>query len=366
MITLHWYNKKSMSNKQAGFADQRGMVSFLVTMIMMIVITLIVVGFSDITRRNVRETLDHQLSAQAFYAAESGINVTQKTIIDYVNTSGYAGLATKNTCVNEYDPTTAAGTAPIAQLSSGVRYTCVLVNPKPSSLQFSANQGESTITPITADDVLKSLNVSWSLQDGGSQTACAGGNDYSFAPSDTWGNDCDLGVLRLDLIANPSTSATSVAALASNTITIFLTPRGTHNAAVTVGFGGSTTGYVVSGKDAGGSGTCASGACSATITLPDNTANYEVRATTLYKDSKTVTVMGVTNSGTAHFMGAQAVVDVTGQDQDELRRIQARVALTSTGSAIPANALSGANGVCKHFLVLPTGTVNAATAGACN
>lgn len=372
MTKAPWYNEKSMSKNTGMWADKRGMVSFLVTMIMMIVITLIVVGFSEVTRRNEREALDRQLSAQAFYAAESGINVTQKSIIDYVAANGYSGLSTKTLCPNEYDPTNAAGSSPIAALASGVQYTCVLVNPRPSSLQFSASQQASTILPVIVDGGLnlKTLTVSWSLQDGGSNTTCAGNAKFDFVPMNIWGNDCDLGVVRLDIVQNPSANATNAGALANNTITVFLTPRGPHDGQGTVNFGGSgsTVAYVISGKDAAsGSGGCSSGACQARINFPSTANNYEIRATTLYKDSKTVKITGTTSGDTtAYFTGAQAVVDVTGKDQDELRRIQARIALTGTPTKVPANALSATNSICKHFSILPTDNLNLSTAGACN
>lgn len=356
-----------MSEKVIVRGDARGMVSFMVTLIMMIVITLIVVGFSQVTRRNQRESLDRQLSAQAFYAAESGINVTKTTLINYVSANGYSGLVTKTSCPNDYSPTNASGTTPIAPLSAGVRYTCVLVNPAPNSLEFSATQRDSIVMPISANANLKTLTIAWSEQDGGTNSTCAGGSDDAFVPSDTWGADCDLGLLRLDLIANPGSNATNANSLASNTVSLFLTPRGTHSGATTVSFGGATTAYVASGVDyTAGSGACSSGTCKATVTLPDNTPNYMIRATMLYKDSKTVTVTGTTDSGTANFYGAQAIVDVTGQDQDELRRVQARVSLSSSGDNIPANAVASNKGICKQFAILPTGSVNFGTAANCN
>jgi Tfp pilus assembly protein PilX len=62
------YSKMTREDKQAG------MVAIMVTMILMIVISLIVVGFAQISRRNQRQALDRQLSTQAFYAAETGVN----------------------------------------------------------------------------------------------------------------------------------------------------------------------------------------------------------------------------------------------------------------------------------------------------
>lgn len=45
---------------------------FMITIVMMVVISLIVVGFTQVANRNRRQSLDRQLSTQAFYVAESG------------------------------------------------------------------------------------------------------------------------------------------------------------------------------------------------------------------------------------------------------------------------------------------------------
>jgi len=361
-----------MSSRRVTQFGERGMVSFLVTLIMMIVITLIVIGFSQVTRRSARESLDRQLSTQAFYAAESGINVTEKAISNYITSTGSTNLVAKTTCANDYSATIATGVAGgIAPLSSAnkVQYTCVLVNPTPINLQFPATQTDSVVMPMTADSTLKTMTVTWSAQglNGSSKLTCSGGTDTVFTPSGIWGSDCDLGVLRLDLLQNPGTAVTTgYTGLDSNTITMFLTPRGTHSGTKTVAFG-PTTGYVVSGYDATtNAGVCSSGVCKAVITLPNNTASYMIRATMLYKEADSVSISGTTASGAAKFSGSQAVVDVTGQDQDELRRVQVRVSLTSSGSQIPANAVASSSDICKNFTILPTDSLDLSTVADCH
>jgi Tfp pilus assembly protein PilX len=63
----------SVSSRQST-SRQAGMVSIMVTMILMVVLSLIVIGFAQIARRNSRQSLDRQLSTSAFYAAEAGVN----------------------------------------------------------------------------------------------------------------------------------------------------------------------------------------------------------------------------------------------------------------------------------------------------
>jgi len=71
------------SNTESLQRNQSGMVSIMVTMILMIVMSLIVVGFAQVSRRNQRVALDRQLSTQAFYAAESGVNDAREFLDAY-------------------------------------------------------------------------------------------------------------------------------------------------------------------------------------------------------------------------------------------------------------------------------------------
>jgi len=47
-----------MSTTSVDQSKQRGMVAIMITMILMIVISLIVLGFAQISRRNQRQSLD--------------------------------------------------------------------------------------------------------------------------------------------------------------------------------------------------------------------------------------------------------------------------------------------------------------------
>ena len=55
-------------------SDESGMASIIVTLIMSVVITLIVLGFAQVSTREQSNALQNQLSTTAYYAAESGIN----------------------------------------------------------------------------------------------------------------------------------------------------------------------------------------------------------------------------------------------------------------------------------------------------
>lgn len=334
--------------------SQSGMASFLIVLIMMIVITLIVLGFSQVTRRNSRQALDRQLSSQAFYAAESGTNVTTNAIANYVKANGYVNLPAKTSCPTNYDPTNGSGTGTaIADLGNGVRYTCVLVNPNPGTLKYNPTRQGSTVVPIQANGSLKSLTFTWNVQSGGADTTCTGSNAQEFPQAAAW--SCDFGIVRVDLVANPGSN---VANLANVTSSVFLTPLGGHTGALTLtGFPSAIHAFV------GSASGCSGGTCSVTVSFPASSSSYAARITSLYRDTPNMIISGTLVGGSAAtFSGAQAVVDTTGQAQDELRRIQVRVQLTAAADpeTIPASALSSNADICKHFSIASGDSVDPA------
>lgn len=359
-----WYNKRSMSGTGRSRLNQAGMVSLTVTFIMMLVITLIIVGFSQVTQRNIREALDRQLSAQAFYAAESGINVTSQVLKNYVLAGNGASLISKTSCQNDYDPSRAgaiSATAP-ADLGNGVRYTCVLVSTDLDNLAYnSVTASGSTVSPISATDGsnLQKLTFSWDKQPNTADNVCTNRTSaYIFPPSNQW--QCGAGILRLDLVKVPAGNLDSTV-LASNAVTFFLTPYGDQSGAVGMSNYSDPKAFVASAAN------CDTGTCRVTITLPGDSANYYARMTSIYRDAPNVVIRGtLTNGAAAHFNG-QAIVDVTGQSQDELRRVQARVQLVGTSDTgqIPLSAVSSGSDICKKFAVLPT-TVLGTGAALCN
>src|SRR5688572_29540682 len=128
---------------------QRGMVSILVTMLLMIVISLIVLGFAQVSRRNQRQATDRQLSSQAFYAAETGINDARNLI--------KGALATSTTIPPKPDCTPGSGPAaafygsltPALDAANNVAYSCLMVDPAPAELVYDGITNKGTIIPVT-------------------------------------------------------------------------------------------------------------------------------------------------------------------------------------------------------------------------
>ncbi|HSW75131.1 MAG TPA: PilX N-terminal domain-containing pilus assembly protein [Candidatus Saccharimonadales bacterium] len=322
--------------------DQRGMVSIMVTMILMIVLSLIVLGFAQISRRNQRETLDRQLSTQAFYAAESGIN-------DAVNAIKTAGAAqAKTSC-------TPAASGIYQNLNStldgghNVSYSCLLVNPTPPNLQYDNVDDTGTIVPIiTADGSnISNIDIVWQSNAANPLTGCSSSLALgTFKPSSGWA--CGYGILRFDLVqASGSQTANSYQ---QNTMTTFSVPltAGTNQ----VNFGANSNASV--------GVKCTNSNC--TLRVAGLNSNvYYMRVSTMYSKASVLTITPHNAAGsTVQLTNAQAIIDATGKAQDVLRRIQVRVPYNGLSSSdqLPLNALSSTDSICKRFSVMQNWSSN--------
>lgn len=322
--------------------DQRGMVSIMITLIMMIVISLIVTGFVQVSNRNRREALDRQLSMQAFYAAESGVNAVYNAIRSHPGTVDEQG-----DCDGSSYPTPGV-------LSTEVAYTCVLVDSTVPNILTSASTEGSTIVRIDSVDdsggelPASSLSFSWSPPQGISAvtsgcptvrgTFPVNGTDYN--------DDCSFGLLRVDLFRADGAFTMDPNGLAGNTVTFYMQPVGTATPAVVSDFTG-TKAFIVGAS-------YNSGMYTGTINLDSAArgAHYYARITTLYRNANSVVIDA--NSSTAHFANMQAQVDVTGKAQDVLRRVQVRIPLQYYGDSTPVGVVQSSSSVCKRFSISDT------------
>src|SRR5260370_15103164 len=118
---------RNMTKKRQAEA---GIVSIMVTMITMIVISLIVLGFADIARNEQRNSLDDQLSTQAYYAAESGVN-DARAVMEAMVAAGNPVLS-KNICPDDpnYNLTT------IIDALHNVSYPFVIIDASRPTLSY--------------------------------------------------------------------------------------------------------------------------------------------------------------------------------------------------------------------------------------
>lgn len=326
--------------------SQAGMVSIMTTMVLMIVISLIVLGFAQLSRRNQRETLDRQLSTQAFYAAESGVNDVRELIQNAV-ASGSVNIPEKNGCTDTGVGGFYASLNPNIDVPKSVKYTCLLVDPSPEVLRYGDVGTTSIVVPlISAGGAnFSTIKLDWQSKVTGANpvTGCPTAATNLFRPTASW--TCGYGVLRFDLV--PASGALNATSLRTGSMTTFAVPFSA---------GGSTT--IPFRADTANNNNkygvrCTSSGCSLTINSGLTQNAYYLRISSIYRDVA-LQISGTSASGTAlEISGAQAVIDATGKAADVLRRIQVHVPLrASSQNQLSDYAIQSTDSVCKRFAVM--------------
>lgn len=322
--------------------NQRGMASIIVTMVTMVVISLIVLGFAVLSRREQRQTLDQQLSTQAFYAAESGIEDARSKIKDAIATS--QPIAAKDDCTkNNPGGNYPTGNGMVIDAANQVSYTCLKVDPAPTSLLYSGVGSSNVVVPVTTPQTIDKLEVTWTPTTAPSGTPgdCPTSITNNFTPQDKWG--CGYGLLRADIV--PTTGTLTRASLTANALNGFFVPTRSGSAGILTYGGNTAKPNIVAANCNTGSYT----QCKATIT-GINATNISLRLSSMYQPSN-LSIVSYHNGVAMGMTGAQAKVDATGKAVDVLRRIQVRLPVVDTGGLLPGAALTSNGAICKRFSV---------------
>lgn len=324
--------------------DQRGIISIVVTVVLILVISLLVMSYAKVIRREQNIQLDRQLSSRAFYAAESGVNIAKEKIS--------AGRTTNKTdCGGE----TGGGSGKIdaADLildaaDNNTKITCLLIDQAPTSFEFASISDESRVILVRpASGDLKSLKINWRAEMTPSVNGCVStaGAFPTNAAAEEWA--CGHPLLRVDLV--PAGSKFNRTNLQDELFTAFLYP-----------INGAVSSYAISEGKLGKKGSilpsgCSSGICSATITGLDGSGafydEYMLRVMSLYGSSM-LELQGLDSSAAPlNLTGEQAVIDSTAVVSGVSRRIQVRVPIGQNRGLVPDFAILSAGDVCKQYSV---------------
>ncbi|HUS25752.1 MAG TPA: PilX N-terminal domain-containing pilus assembly protein [Nevskiaceae bacterium] len=327
--------------------SQAGMVSIMVTMILMIVISLIVVGFAQISRRNQRQQLDRQLSTQAFYAAEAGVN----DVAELIRTATVT-VPAKPDCTSTssfYSSLNATLDAP-----HDVTYSCLTVDPTPTTLRYNGVGTNSIVVPIISANGtgINSITLNWqTTKNTATPTAgCPSGTANVFTPNTGANWPCGYGVLRIDLV--PVSGALTQAGMQGADMASFLVPQAS---------GGSSTMSYSPGNNKLVGVSCTNSGCAMNINSGLGGPSYYMRISSLYNGAN----LQIGTGNNVALRDAQAIVDSTGKAQDVLRRIQVRLPLGSnTQNALSDYAIQSTDSVCKRFAVTGGGYFDSQAGGA--
>jgi len=347
-------NNTESRNSSAG---QLGMASILVTMVLMVVMSLIVLGFAQVSRSNQRAAIDNQLTKQAYYAAETGVNDYAKKIRTYLtNNPNNPDLNALNkiSCDTKNQPLAYKGIASSSlNGTTDVQYTCVLVTANPTSLSYSSVSSTKVI-PINSSTTINSLTINWQTTQtniANPTVNCPSALAIGQLPNKTnW--TCGLGILKIDLV--PVTGTIAFQNLMADNMTALLVPTNSGSTgtgmvsytATTVNQYGS---FVNQGAEVAAK--CDTSNCSVTISGLNST-NYYLRVSTIYQFAA-IQVAGYNSSSSSTqlpLVGAQVMVDSTGKAQDILRRVQIRIPVNSTAASSTFDAaIQTTLSLCKQF-----------------
>ncbi len=380
---MHKHKKKINNLDESGFA------SIVIALILIVILALLVVGFSQMARREQQNALDKQLAAQANDAAETGVNDIQHIVNESLNCDPVAGCPTAtppvpplNSLISSAVPGTGGTENPNACLNTqgivglpnntidpadGVKYSCVLLDLVPPNLVFSgvsagANEN-ATFKVVPAASGLGSFQVNWGSGDSyyGMAPRASGG----FPPLASWHSPAVV-EFSITPLGNMSRQA-----LINNTFSVFLYPS-SGGGVNTVSYDTSNQGQIISG-DCGGTG---SYPCSVTINNINGTPGEQFLVHMLFYYDKSTnlsisTALDTSGSTKMYFEDGQAQIDVTGVAKNAAKRIQVRVPIKQP-STYPAYGVIGQN-ICKRFDTAPITTSNpngtnydTSTSTACN
>jgi len=378
-----YYINMKQNNKKL---TEDGFAPLIVSMIIITVLSLMTVGFILLMDNNQNNVFHRQLNNDAYYAAESGIN-------DAIQAINHGFDVPKTTCPPLLPPYTTPGSIYLKnnqlQPSSGDYYSCLLINPKPSLLQYSSvKSSQPTVAIISAinptatsltPEVITRLEISWqpSAQIAKSPysfapaVGCSASSSYCFPPEGNWvsSNGHPLpGVIRIALTplqSGPLPTDTST------TYTGFFYPlAGSSSTPGTAPlYSGSTIG-ASSGELA--SGNCSNSlstpytpdACNVIIPLPSGIngySNFLMELRSIYNPSM-VTITAYNGSTKLLLRNAQTVIDSTGDSGGVLKRIQVTIP-TINYNGFPAYDLGSSETICSNLNVYPSNQTTGTSGG---
>ncbi len=324
--------------------NEQGFASIVIALTLITVLVLMTVGFAQLARHEQRNALNKQLSTQAYYAAETGINDTTTDIM-----AGKIVSANTN-CAPNYIPS-ATPNSKTLDTTLDVSYTCVSVDLTPSTIQYSniGDGASKTVTFTNASGVpIDKLKISWSSVSG---NFSAPATPAGFKDQGQWTASKYPAVMEANL--TPLTTVTRPALVAAS-YTAYGYPVSVSRPGTDAIYGpsnGPTEGLV---SDA----YCDPGTKLCTLTIGNLSAlgsiSYLLHLTNHYDLSNIYVTAEDASGNPVKFKGAQAVIDSTGKARDVLKRLQVRLPLDRTN--VLSNYAIEAQNVCKRLTTYPVAT----------
>jgi hypothetical protein len=329
-------------DKQTLKANQQGMAAMVIVTVLMFVISIIVLGFAQVVRREQRNALDNQLATQAYYAAESGLNLAR----DKVQRVVAAGdtITQKKACNdNSTDPDYTDVTNKF-NIGENAQITCMLIDPDLDYLDYQKVGLDSVPVLVKAKaGSIANIFVSWELSTSEAQSIDNCNGSTTVLEPNAASRACKQPLLRVDLV--PVTGSMTADYLKNNQYTTFLSPSnvGVGPGSITYSPGSVSNIFPVS---------CATRntkQCTAQIAVPGGNA-YALRIMSIYGESNVTIFAEDASNRRLTLIEGQVLIDVTAKTADVLKRLQARMPVRG-GANIPDFAISAGGGVCKRYQI---------------
>lgn len=357
-----------MGNTMGKKHDENGLVAIIVATVIMVILSLITLGFARLMQSEQRQALDRSLSTQAFYAAESAINDVVRRIQDpnpataYTENKDSCGVDFANNFDGDVDTQTSA------------TYTCLIVDQAPDTLEYTQGAiglDASKVVPIRSEtgSPIETIRLSWENDNSAPASAT---NNYGSCPgspaslppySGTGQWAYNVGMLRLDVIPADNLTRDN---LVNNTLSLYLYPCTGSGAQDTIQFQShndpNEKGQIVPvlcTPDATRDSNEKPRDCDLRITFTGGGFNanslYYLRMRSIYRASD-LTVRSYNAAGTqVAIEGAQVQIDSTGKVNDVLRRIQVRVPVNKSYQ-VPEFVIQTTDSICKQLQITPNPT----------
>ena len=344
--------------------SQQGITSIVVVFVLVVLLTLVGIGFTKVMNRSLQSSSASQQASAASYAAQSGINDAISYIAKSLQANPGADVSSTQ-CGTLIDPGGPLEAAAKLSPDGSTAYTCILVDPNPSSLFYqNLAPNKSQVIKITTATPLTSLLLSWQASDRTRNQFVPAAKGTVLYDEKTWSDANYAPLLRVTLYPIPASG--DLTNVQANTKTFFLYPQsgGSNSLAFTSPSG--LTPVDCSSKSLGSFSGTADYDCNLVISnlASANASYFYARLTPFYAQSVLKVKANDASNQTVQFKNVQSVIDVTAKSGSAVKRLQARMDSSSSGSATDLNISSGsdnapefalqtASTLCKRLLIPP-------------
>ncbi|KKU19854.1 MAG: hypothetical protein UX30_C0007G0127, partial [Candidatus Saccharibacteria bacterium GW2011_GWA2_46_10] len=341
---------------------ERGLTSVVVVFVLVLLLTLLSIGFTKVMNRSLQSTSSNQQSTAAGYAAQSGVN----DAISYIKKTLQVDPSA-NVSATKCDDLLKQG-APLAsasKLDDATNYTCLLIDPTPTSLFYQdLPPYKSQIAKVTTSAPLSSLLFSWQSTNAEHNQFVPNADGQTLFDETVWSLNKYSPVLRLTLYPIPANADISGVQAASKTFYLYPQTGGGSNS-VSYNSASGLQSVNCASKNLGAFSGSADYDCNVVINnLPSGaTAAYFYARFSPYYDKAVVKIKANDSaSQPIKFVNVQSVIDVTAKSGNATKRLQARMdSSTAAGGGdfnidpssnlAPEYALQTNDTLCKRLLV---------------